>query len=92
MTIDPKNLDNAFALAHRASEDGQYPQAARNIFRAIARQIWLGLGEGRPTAAVQQARQEAGCTSCGMTRNSVHASNAANGNRSSDPICCEVNI
>jgi hypothetical protein len=49
------NLDKAFALAHRASEDGRYSNKARAIFRAIAHQIWLSCGESRPTDGVLKA-------------------------------------
>jgi hypothetical protein len=58
MTVNQANIDKAFALAHRASEDGPLSrQAARNIFRAIAHQIWLACGEERPTEAVLAAIQ-----------------------------------
>ena len=53
MNVNRENIDRAFALAHRASEDGRFSLPARNIYRAIARQIWLACGESRPTASLK---------------------------------------
>lgn len=50
------NLDKAFALAHKASEDAHQSGSARAIFRAIAYQVWLSLGENRPTSTVLNAQ------------------------------------
>jgi hypothetical protein len=55
VTVHQQNIDKAFALAHRASEDENFPHAARNMFRAVACQIWLACGADRPTEQVKQA-------------------------------------
>jgi len=41
------HLTNAFRLAHRAGENDDMTLAARNVFRAIAHEIWQAYG--RPT-------------------------------------------
>jgi len=52
MNVNQKNIDKAFELAHRASQDDAFNQNARNLFRAIAREIWLACGVSRPTEQV----------------------------------------
>jgi hypothetical protein len=44
-----KHVTSAFRLAHRASENGRFDLEARNVFRAIAHEIWQAYG--RPTDA-----------------------------------------
>jgi hypothetical protein len=48
-------MTNAFRLAHRASEDRRFGAASRNMFRAIATEIWKAHGKldvaGEPAAA-----------------------------------------
>ena len=39
-----EHLTAAFRLAHRASEDEKFDQSARNIFRAVATEIWKAYG------------------------------------------------
>lgn len=53
-----RNLDRAFSLAHRASEDARIPQGTRFLLRQIAKEIWLSMGvdSGRLTEKVQHAR------------------------------------
>lgn len=46
------HLTNAFRLAHRASEDGRFSPAARNIFRAVAHEIWKA--NGKAVAAAEK--------------------------------------
>jgi hypothetical protein len=60
MEVKRENIDKAFSLAHRASEDARYSPAARAVFRAIAHQVWLACGKSRPTAAVIEAEQGKG--------------------------------
>jgi hypothetical protein len=44
-----KHMTAAFRMAHRASESEKYDLAARNVFRAIAHELWQG--HGRPSDA-----------------------------------------
>ena len=46
-----QQITNAFRLAHRASEDDQFSPAARNVFRAIARELWKAHGENAADGA-----------------------------------------
>jgi hypothetical protein len=45
MKTSLEHLTAAFRLAHRASEDEKFDQAARNIFRAVAHEIWMAHGK-----------------------------------------------
>ena len=42
-----KHMTAAFRMAHRASESDRYDSAARNVFRAIAHELWQA--HGRPS-------------------------------------------
>jgi hypothetical protein len=42
------DLQKAFVVAHRASENPEHPPAARATFRKIARLIWTAHGELKP--------------------------------------------
>src|SRR4051794_40201056 len=44
MNVKSDHQQKAFALAQRASEDASMDRRARNIFRAIAHQLWLASG------------------------------------------------
>lgn len=69
MVVNRKNIDQAFALAHRAGEDDSYPAATRNLFREIAQQIWLSAGGARPTeTAAPAAQEEDGLSRCSQCR------------------------
>jgi hypothetical protein len=55
MEVNQPNIDKAFRLAFRASEDFDCDNKARAIFKAIAHQIWLACGVSRPTEQVLAA-------------------------------------
>ncbi|MES2137015.1 MAG: hypothetical protein V4502_08155 [Pseudomonadota bacterium] len=44
-SVNKDQLRRAFAIAHRAGEDPQYPQATRVKFKAIATLLWKAHGE-----------------------------------------------
>ena len=51
-----KHVTSAFRLAHRASEDAErFDAAARNVFRAIARELYAAYGDPVKGAAVPAA-------------------------------------
>lgn len=43
--VNREQLQQAFALAHRASEDAKLPQATRAKFRQISTLLWKAHGE-----------------------------------------------
>lgn len=50
-TMSRTELQQAFAVAHKCSQDAAFSHAARRKFRAIATLIWRGHGEpGQPPA------------------------------------------
>lgn len=50
-SIERPQLQAAFGIAHKCSEDGRIPASLRKKFRAIALLIWEGHGEpGKPPA------------------------------------------
>lgn len=66
MELRVENIDKAHELAYRACHDVTISQPARNIFRAIAHQIWLSTGSTRPTETQRSHRAET-CAVCIQT-------------------------
>jgi hypothetical protein len=91
-----------WTLEHCGHPTALYPyllrDAAGNVYlTGAAVSGRADFGTAWPTVAsavdfVATQVPEASCASCGMTQQSVRASNASNNYRSSDPICCEVNL
>ena len=45
MTTNRENIRKAYVLAHRASEADNHQLVSRQVFRAIAHQLWLACGK-----------------------------------------------
>ena len=61
MSVKRENLQRAFSIAHRASENFDTPAIQRALFKQIARELWEAAGEqGTPVDWKVQANRGAG--------------------------------